>query len=212
MLKEWKSKRQLSLFVALALSAGGGALLSDFQYAYAADVTGGDVVIDAGHPGVPIGNAHDIPGATDNRNVVGNKLTVDGVGAGTIYGGYTAGNGATTYNEVILSNGGTANNIYGGWSNQGNATNNTVTLSRASTFANVYGGYSNNASAEVVTGNTLHVTTNQNSGSLSNVVEKYYRKISGCLCSSTLPCFVIEHIEDATTEVFKVPKSVAHTL
>ena len=49
-------------------------------------------------------------------------------------------------------------------------------------------------------------------GSLSNVVEKYYRKNSGCLCSSALPCFVIEHIEDATTEVFKVPKSVAHTL
>ena len=49
-------------------------------------------------------------------------------------------------------------------------------------------------------------------GSLSNVVEKYYRKISGCLCSSALPCFVIEHIENAATEVFKVPKSVADTL
>ena len=49
-------------------------------------------------------------------------------------------------------------------------------------------------------------------GSLSNVVEKYYRKILGCLCSTALPCFVIEHIEDAATEVFKVPKSVADTL
>ena len=49
-------------------------------------------------------------------------------------------------------------------------------------------------------------------GSLSNVVEKYYRKISGCLCSTTFPCFVIENIEDAATEVFKVPKSVADTL
>lgn len=51
-----------------------------------------------------------------------------------------------------------------------------------------------------------------NYGSLSNVVEKYYRKILGCLCSTALPCFVIEHIEDAATEVFKVPKSVADTL
>ena len=50
------------------------------------------------------------------------------------------------------------------------------------------------------------------SGSLSNVVEKYYRKILGYLCSTALPCFVIEHIEDAATEVFKVPKSVADTL
>jgi len=49
-------------------------------------------------------------------------------------------------------------------------------------------------------------------GSLSNVVEKYYRKISGGLCSTALPCFVIEHIEDAATEVFKVPESIADTL
>ena len=74
MVKEWKSKRQLSLFVALALSAGG-TLFSDFQYAHAADVTGGNVVVDAGHPApspIAAGNAHDIPGATDNRNVTGN--------------------------------------------------------------------------------------------------------------------------------------------
>ena len=51
-----------------------------------------------------------------------------------------------------------------------------------------------------------------NPGSLSNVVEKYYRKISGNLCSTALPCFVIEHIEDAATEVFKVPESIADTL
>ena len=49
-------------------------------------------------------------------------------------------------------------------------------------------------------------------GSLSNVVEKYYRKISGCLCSSALPCFVIEHIENAAAKVFKVPESIADTL
>ena len=73
--KEWKSKRQLSLLVALALSVGGGQLF--FSHAHAADVTGGNVVVDAGHPApspIAAGNAHDIPGATDNRNVTGNKL------------------------------------------------------------------------------------------------------------------------------------------
>ena len=39
--KEWKSKRQLSLFVALALSAGGGQLYH--HSAYAADVSGQNV-------------------------------------------------------------------------------------------------------------------------------------------------------------------------
>ena len=76
--KEWKSKRQLTLLVALALSVGGGQLF--FNHAHAADVTGGDVTVDSGHPAPTpaAGNAHDIPGATDNRNVTGNKLTISG--------------------------------------------------------------------------------------------------------------------------------------
>ena len=49
-------------------------------------------------------------------------------------------------------------------------------------------------------------------GSLSNVVEKYYRKISGCLCSTTFPCFVIENIENAAAEVLEVTEAVANTL
>ena len=48
-------------------------------------------------------------------------------------------------------------------------------------------------------------------GSLSNVVEKYYREILGNLGSTAFPCFVIENIEDATTEVLKVTKTVADT-
>lgn len=62
----------------------------------------------------------------------------------------------------------------------------------------------------IPTGSALQLL--EDIGSLSNVVEKYYRKILGCLCSTALPCFVIEHIEDAATEVFKVPKPVADTL
>ena len=58
MLKDLKSKRQLSLFVALALSAGG-TLFSDFQHVYAADVTGGNEFIEITHtaPSFPAGGA-----------------------------------------------------------------------------------------------------------------------------------------------------------
>ena len=49
MLKNWKNKRQLSLLVAFALSAGG-TLFSDLKYISAADVTGGDVTIDSSTP------------------------------------------------------------------------------------------------------------------------------------------------------------------
>lgn len=151
-----KSKRQLALFVSLVLSSGGGCCFLDSPHAYAADVTGSDVVVDAGHPVPPTpvvaGNAHDIPTATDNRNVVGNKVTIDGVdfdGAvyGPIYGGYTLGTGSSTNNEVLLKGGTTqltayTTTSYGGWSEQGNATNNTITLNNVTyaTFLHVYGG------------------------------------------------------------------------
>ena len=163
MLKAWKSKRQLSLLVALALSVGGGQLF--FNHAHAADVTGGDVTVDSGHPAPSpaAGNAHDVPGATDNRNVTGNKLTISGVGFGPVYGGYTLGTGNSTGNEVIVKDGATNNAYaYGGWSANGNATNNTITLTGTASTAwhgniQYYGGFSNNSSADVRTGNTLKV-------------------------------------------------------
>ena len=163
MLKAWKSKRQLSLLVALALSVGGGQLF--FNHAHAADVTGGDVTVDSGHPAPSpaAGNAHDVPGATDNRNVTGNKLTISGVGFGPVYGGYTLGTGNSTGNEVIVKDGATNNAYaYGGWSANGNAMNNTITLTGTASTAwhgniQYYGGFSNNPSADVRTGNTLKV-------------------------------------------------------
>ena len=139
--KEWKSKRQLSLFVALALSAGGGVFFSNLPHAYAADVTGGDVLVDAGHPipsPIAAGNAHDIPGATDNRNVTGNKLTIDGVSHSGIdvYGGYTLGSGNAIGNEVIFKNNGYVNGtVYAGWTDKGDATHNTITLNGISPTA-----------------------------------------------------------------------------
>jgi len=174
MLKEWKSKRQLSLFVALALSAGG-TLFSGFQSAYAADVTGGNVVIDTGDPDpstIAAGNIHDIPAATDNRNVTRNKLTVKRPIGANIHacGGYTMGAGTVSYNELEIMNGayllnGNYRFFYGGFSEQGKAINNTVTLNGAGQliYSNyVYGGFSNNPSADVMSGNTLNVISKDN--------------------------------------------------
>ena len=145
--------------------AGGYSLLAS-PHAYSADVTGGNVVVDATHSAptpTAAGNAHDIPGATDNRNVTGNTLTISGVGFGPVYGGYTLGAGNATNNEVVVTDGASNNAYaYGGWSTNGNATNNTITLTgTASTawhaYIKYYGGFSNNPSADVRTGNTLKV-------------------------------------------------------
>ena len=175
MFKKRNSKRWKALSLAVALYVGGGQL--SLEHVDAADVTGGDVLVDGAHPAptpIATGNAHDIPGTTDNRNVTGNKLTVDNFEFnGYLYGGYTQGNGDSTYNEVVLKNLPTAAyygpTVYGGWSNQGNATNNTVTLSRTKVhhpgtyyFSHVYGGFSNNASADKTTGNKLKITTTEN--------------------------------------------------
>ena len=179
MLKAWKSKRQLSLLVALALSVGGGQLF--FNHAHAADVTGGDVTVDSGNPApspIAAGNAHDIPGATDNRNVTENKLTVDGgVWLGSItYGGYTGGTGNAIRNEIIFQGNAGAGTVYGGWSNIGNATGNTVTLSGNSPssyhYTSIYGGGSNKPGADVRSGNTLKVTTINNSAARIDNFEK----------------------------------------
>ena len=151
---------------------GGGYSLLASPHAYADEVTGGNVVVDATHP-VPTptaaGNAHDIPGATDNRNVTGNTLTVDTVTISvSVYGGYNQSlTGDASNNEVVLKNnafvsaGGPV--IYGGYTTgSGNATNNTVTLNGNNlnqyygNGADIYGGFSAGG-GDAVTGNTLHI-------------------------------------------------------
>ena len=180
MLKEWKSKRQLSLFVALALSAGGGALFSDFQYAYAADVSGGNVYVDGtpAHPmpAVPIAGGA-ITNPSDNGNVYNNTLTIDGAANlglswTSVFGGYNAGTGNATGNTVIIKNVtsdygggpfyGADNYIYGGASGH-DATNNTVILA-GNNSSGGYSGMTRNShliggegTGDIVTGNTLRV-------------------------------------------------------
>ena len=110
-----------------------------FNHVHAADVTGGDVLVD-GTPAHPIpaapvaGGA--ITNASDSGNVYGNTLRLTGINFinRTGYGGYTIGSGHATGNTVILKTQtsgawGQHAYIYGGWADQGNAINNTVELS-----------------------------------------------------------------------------------
>ena len=198
MLKDLKSKRRLSLFVALALSAGG-ALFSDFQYAYAADVSGNDVLVDftPAHPlpTVPPPSGGAITDPADNGNVYNNKLTVDGphFAGQSLCGGFTAGAGNVTGNTVVVKNAaaiwGDAY-VYGGFSAQGNATGNTVILGGNNYYGGytgmrrhglVYGGGGNNPSADHTTGNTLRVQGRLNGAySISNF-EKIEFDLTGLL-------------------------------
>ena len=183
MLKDLKSKRRLSLFVALALSAGG-VLFSDFQYVYAADVSGQTQTFTTGSPieipGVLAAGA--ITSPTDPGNVTNNTLTLDGVylrgysfgGPRYLAGGYTAGTGNATGNTLIFRNNAFAYSynawndsefyVFGGYSQQGTATNNTVILDGATVGAFDYtilqGGGTGGADAR--TGNTLKVWKKNN--------------------------------------------------
>ena len=177
MLKGRESKRWRALSLAITLSIWGGQ--SSFDLAHAADVTGGDVVVDAGHSAptpVAAGNAHDIPGAADNRNVTGNKLTITGLlTSGSFFGGYTFGNGNVTSNNLLVDTGTkVSGNIYGGYATgNGVATNNTVTFNSGIDGAyatHVYGGISVGG-GDAVTGNTLKVISSGNGAETINNFE-----------------------------------------
>ena len=181
MLKEWKNKRQLSLLIAFALSAGGGQLF--FNHAHAADVTGGDVVYDVGNPSYPVPPAivsgGTIASASDNGTVTGNTLTLNGItiNGQNFYGGYTAGTGNATGNKVYLENLTIANNtyIYGGWASQGSATGNRIILKKTNPGALyhlVLSGGGNYPSGDQVTGNVLEVATKDNFVHTVNKFEK----------------------------------------
>ena len=184
MFQGMKNKRQLSLLIAFALSAGGGQLF--FSHAHAADVTGQTNTLDSSTP-LPLPST--VAGgeinttSTDTGNVTGNTLNLKYGGAlgygqphytGRAYGGFTSGTGNATGNNVNIENLSWVNGrVYGGWTtNGGKATGNTVTL--AGTYNSVgwpfwynwnmwiYGGGSSNTGADVTSGNTLRVTSTLN--------------------------------------------------
>ena len=103
--------RRLALSVAVALSAGGGALFPVMPHAFAADVTGNNVTVNS--PSDPLLTAPGISGGeissyTDVGNVTGNTLTLDGVTynlGGPVHGGVTIGTGNAQGNKLYLQNG-----------------------------------------------------------------------------------------------------------
>ncbi len=187
MLKRGNAKRWKALSLAVALYVGGGQLF--LNHVYAADVTGGDVLVDGtpAHPvpAVPIAGGA-ITNAADSGNVYGNKLTLDGTTTnfnGYIYGGYNFGTGDAFQNELILKNGASIGSnyhpgyaAYGGWTQNGNATNNTITLEGNSQLSywgtHMYGGWSNNSSADVKTDNRLRLKAKDNYALSINNFEK----------------------------------------
>ena len=141
MYKEIKSRR-LALFVAIALTGGSFAGATN---AYAADVTGQNVTINASTPpsnnatapgGYPGSAAGAINDPANGDDVSDNTLTLEDYdysvhgnpNPNTIYGGFTRGTGRAKDNIVHIRSGGTVDNAVGGITYGGDAVGNWVYL------------------------------------------------------------------------------------
>ena len=134
--------RRLALSVAVALSAGGGALFPVMPHASAADVTGNNVTVNSpsapelGYPAITGGA---ISSVSDAGNVTGNTLTMDGVSytGGSVLGGDTVGTGNVQGNKLFLQNGAniTGFTIGGRTRSGGDATGNEINIAGATTNA-----------------------------------------------------------------------------
>ena len=139
--KEIKSRR-LALLVAIALTGGS---LAGATNAYAAEVTGQNVTINASTPpsnnatspgGYPGSAAGVINDPANGDDVVRNTLTLENYdysvhGApnpNTIYGGFTRGTGRAKNNIVHIRSGGTVDSAVGGITYGGDAVGNRVYL------------------------------------------------------------------------------------
>ena len=165
--------RRLALSVAVALSAGGGALFPVMPHAFAADVSGQTVTVDnptnpqLTAPGISAG---EISGWTDAGNVTNNTLTLSGVtyGFGNVHGGFTVGTGNVEGNKLFLKNGASIN--VGAWAvggrtnNGGDATGNKIYIDDSGTGAGLYavGGMTNGA-----TGNAANNEASMTDGTAS---------------------------------------------
>ncbi|ERJ89298.1 outer membrane autotransporter barrel domain protein [Selenomonas sp. oral taxon 892 str. F0426] len=147
--------RRLALSVAVALSAGGGALFPVMPHAFAADVSGQNVTVNSpsapelGYPAITGGA---ISSVSDAGNVTGNTLTMDGVSyvGGSVLGGDTVGTGNVQGNKLFLQNGAniTGFAIGGRTRSGGDATGNEINISGATTNATgfyVVGGLTDGA-------------------------------------------------------------------
>ena len=147
--------RRLALSVAVALSAGGGALFPVMPHAFAADVSGQNVTVNSpsapelGYPAITGGA---ISSVSDAGNVTGNTLTMDGVTyvGGSVLGGDTVGTGNVQGNKLFLQNGAniTGFAIGGRTRSGGDVTGNEINISGATTNATgfyVVGGLTDGA-------------------------------------------------------------------
>ena len=154
MYKEIKSRR-LALLVAIALTGGS---LAGATNAYAADVTGQNVTINASNPPTnnatdPYGNPGSAAGAINDPangdDVSGNTLTLADYDyrGNNIFGGFTRGTGRAKDNIVHIRSGGTVDSAVGGGTySGGDVVGNQVYLHAGGLVNGVVGGYVDGAS------------------------------------------------------------------
>ena len=160
MYQEIKSRR-LALLVAIALTGGS---LAGATNAYAAEVTGQNVTINASNRPSnnatdPYGNTGSAAGAINDPangdDVSGNTLTLEnydysvhgGGNPNAIYGGFTCGTGRAKNNTVHIRSGGTVNSAVGGGTyGGGDVVGNRVYLHAGGLVDGVLGGYVGGAS------------------------------------------------------------------
>ncbi|WP_106626091.1 autotransporter outer membrane beta-barrel domain-containing protein [Selenomonas massiliensis] len=154
MYQEIKSRR-LALLVAIALTGGS---LAGATNAYAAEVTGQNVTINASTPPTnnatdPYGNTGSAAGAINDPangdDVSGNTLTLANYdySGKNIFGGFTRGTGRAKDNIVHIRSGGTVDSAVGGGTyGGGDVVGNRVYLHAGGLVDGVVGGYVDGAS------------------------------------------------------------------
>ena len=175
--------------------ANGGGNVKDNHAVFNGNQLNGDLVggmAKDGGTGIVKGNTATLKGGNANKDIYGgiaangsngdvieNKVRIEGgtvtSPTGTIYGGYSEGNGAVKGNTVTIT-GGIMQTVYGGYSTgSGEVSGNTVNLGdgtgKMSTTDVIHGtifGGKNTTDPSKVSNNTLNVNTNAKAGNIEN--------------------------------------------
>ena len=175
--------------------ANGGGSVENNHAEFNGNQLNGDLVggmTKDGGTGIVKGNTATLKGGNANKDIYGgiaangsngdvieNKVRIEGgtvtSPTGTIYGGYSEGNGAVKGNTVTIT-GGIMQTVYGGYSSgSGEVSGNTVNLGdgtgKMSTTDVIHGtifGGKNTTDPSKVSNNTLNVNTNAKAGNIEN--------------------------------------------
>ena len=175
--------------------ANGGGSVENNHAEFNGNQLNGDLVggmTKDGGTGIVKGNTATLKGGNANKDIYGgiaangsngdvieNKVRIEGgtvtSPTGTIYGGYSEGNGAVKGNTVTIT-GGIMQTVYGGYSTgSGEVSGNTVNLGdgtgKMSTTDVIHGtifGGKNTTDPSKVSNNTLNVNTNAKAGNIEN--------------------------------------------